>query len=91
VLPPGQRSAAYMDKVNRKLATTVEPGRGCALKGAAWMFGRWVEAGVLGQTDVEDALYAAVEQNGLSTTMASDQGWATSRWYWRRAAQTDRP
>jgi len=36
-----------------------------ALNGAAWTLGHWVAAGALDQREVEDALYAAGEQNGL--------------------------
>jgi hypothetical protein len=31
----------------------------------AWTLGRWVAASTLDQAEVEDALYAAAEQNGL--------------------------
>jgi hypothetical protein len=60
-------TALYLDGVIRKLAATVEPGRNRALNGAAWTLARWVAAGVLDQREVEDALYAATEANGLVT------------------------
>jgi hypothetical protein len=31
----------------------------------AWTLGRWVAAGALDQDEVEEALYAAAERNGL--------------------------
>jgi hypothetical protein len=40
---------------------------------------RWVAAGALDQAAVEDALYAAAEQNGLVADDGARQCWATIR------------
>ena len=50
-----------------------------ALNHAAWTLGRWIAAGTLEQTDVEDALYAAAEHNGLVADDGERQCWATIR------------
>ena len=56
-----------------------DSGRNAALNGAAWTLGHWVAAGALGQAAVEDALYAAAEQNGLVAEDGPRQCWATIR------------
>jgi hypothetical protein len=40
-------------------------GRNAALNHAAWTLGHWVAAGALEQAEVEEALFAAAERNGL--------------------------
>ena len=56
-------------------------GRNAALNHAAWTLGRWIAAGALEQRDVEDALYAAAEQNGLVSDPKDGprKTWATIR------------
>jgi hypothetical protein len=68
-----------MAQVIRNLATAAPGGRNNALNGAAWTLGGWIAAGALGQTDVEDALYAAAERNGLVGDDGERQTWATIR------------
>jgi hypothetical protein len=69
-----------MDKVVRNLARMApDSGRNVALNGAAWTLGHWVAAGALDQATVEDALYAAAEQNGLVADDGARQCWATIR------------
>jgi hypothetical protein len=48
---------------------------------AAWTLGRWIAAGALEQSEVEDALYAAAEQNGLVSDPKDGprKTWATIR------------
>jgi len=46
---------------------------------AAWTLGHWVAAGALDQREVEDALVAAAEQNGLVAADGARQCWATIR------------
>jgi hypothetical protein len=53
--------------------------RNAALNHAAWTLGRWVAAGALEQAEVEDALYAAAERNGLVADDGPRQCWATIR------------
>jgi hypothetical protein len=50
-----------------------------ALNRAAWTLGRWIAAGALEQTDVEDQLYAAAVLNGLVRDDSNRQCWATIR------------
>jgi hypothetical protein len=73
------RGEAYMEKVIDDLARTSPGGRNNALNHAAWTLGRWIAAGALEQTDVEDALYAAVTANGLAADDGERQCWATIR------------
>ena len=68
-----------MDGVIRNLETATRPGRNNALNHAAWTLGRWIAAGALEQTDVEDALYAAALANGLVADDGERQCWATIR------------
>jgi hypothetical protein len=68
-----------MDKVVDNLARATQPGRNAALNGAAWTLGHWVAAGALAQSEVEDALYAAAEANGLVADDGPRQCWATIR------------
>jgi hypothetical protein len=74
-----RRSQAYMQKVVDNLASAAPGRRNAALNGAAWTLGRWVAAGALEQADVEDALYAAAERNGLVADDGQRQTWATIR------------
>jgi hypothetical protein len=73
------RAAAYMARVIETLATAAPGGRNAALNHAAWTLGRWVAAGLLEQTVVEDELYAAGERNGLVADDGHRQVWATIR------------
>lgn len=75
----GRRGASYMATVIASLATAVPGGRNAALNRAAWTLGRWIAAGALEQTDVEDALYRAAEVNGLVADDGERQTWATIR------------
>jgi hypothetical protein len=68
-----------MDGVIRNLETATRPGRNTALNGAAWMLGRWIAAGALEQTEVEEALYGAAGANGLVADDGERQCWATIR------------
>jgi hypothetical protein len=68
-----------MDTVLRNLTGAAQPGRNVALNGAAWTLCHWVAAGALDQHQVEDALYAAAEQNGLVADDGPRQCWATIR------------
>jgi hypothetical protein len=75
-----RRAEAYMDGVVRNLARMApDSGRNAALNGAAWTLGHWVAAGAIDQAAVEDALYAAAEQNGLVADDGQRQCWATIR------------
>jgi hypothetical protein len=74
-----RRSEAYMASVIANLEGTPPGGRNAALNGAAWTLGRWIAAGALEQRDVEAALYAAAERNGLATDDGQRQTWATIR------------
>src|SRR5204863_10068808 len=70
----------YMDKAIRNVAGMArDSGRNAALNSAAWTLGHWVAAGALDQAAVEDALYAAVGQNGLMADDGPRQCWATIR------------
>jgi hypothetical protein len=69
-----------MEKVIRNVARMApDSGRNAALNGAAWTLGHWVAAGALDQAAVEDALFAAAEQNGLVADDGARQCWATIR------------
>ena len=70
-----------MAKVINELAKTPPGGRNGALNHAAWTLGRWIAAGALEQSEVEDALYAAAEQNGLVSNPKDGprKTWATIR------------
>jgi hypothetical protein len=46
---------------------------------AAWTLGHWIAASVLDQAEVEDALFAAAEANGLVAEDGPRQCWATIR------------
>ena len=48
-----------------RLASVAPGGRNAALNHAAWTLGHWVAAGALEQGEVEEALFAAAERNGL--------------------------
>lgn len=74
-----RRGEAYMDGVIRNLEIATRPGRNAALNGAAWTLGKWVAAGALEQSDVEDALHAAAVANGLVADDGDRQCWATIR------------
>jgi hypothetical protein len=75
-----ERNQAYMRKVTDNVAIMVpHSGRNAALNRAAWTLGRWVAAGMLEQTDVEDELYTAAEQNGLAKDDGPRRCWATIR------------
>jgi hypothetical protein len=74
-----RRGGAYMDSVITGLETTGPGGRNAALNGAAWTLGRWIAAGALEQSDVEEELYAAAEANGLVADDGDRQCWATIR------------
>jgi hypothetical protein len=74
-----RRGEDYMRGVIAKLAGIPTGGRNTALNGAAWTLGRWVAAGALAQSDVEDELYSAAERNGLVADDGDRQCWATIR------------
>jgi hypothetical protein len=75
-----RRGEAYMEGVVRNVARMApDSGRNAALNGAAWTLGHWIAAGALDQAAVEDALYAAAEQNGLVANDGARQCWATIR------------
>ncbi len=75
-----RRGEAYMDRVISNLASMEQnTGRNVALNKAASALGEWVAAGVLDVAQVEDALYAAAEQNGLVADDSQRQCWATIR------------
>jgi hypothetical protein len=74
-----RRSEAYMAQVLDNLASVQPGGRNAALNHAAWTLGHWVAAGALEQGEVEDALYAAAERNGLLADDGPRQTWATIR------------
>ena len=54
-------------------------GRNTALNAAAFTLGRWIAAGALEQSTVEDALYAAAERNELVNDDGQRRCWATIR------------
>jgi hypothetical protein len=54
-------------------------GRNVALNGAAYTLSRWIAAGLLEQDEVEDALFAAAQRNGLLAEDGERQTWATIR------------
>ncbi len=68
-----------MNRVIASLKATVPGGRNDALNRAAWTLGRWIAAGALEQTEVEDELYAAAAVNGLVADDGERQCWATIR------------
>lgn len=68
-----------MATVIRNLSTAQAGGRNAALNQAAWSLGRWVAAGALDQSAVEDQLYVAAQQNGLVEDDGERQTWATIR------------
>jgi hypothetical protein len=74
-----RRAADYLARVIRTVAAQQEPGRNTALNHAAWTLGHWVAAGALAQGEVEDALYAAADANGLVADDGPRQCWATIR------------
>jgi hypothetical protein len=74
-----RRGEAYMAQVLDNLASVPLGGRNAALNHAAWTLGRWIAAGALEQVDVEDALYAAAEHNGLVADDGQRRVWATIR------------
>ena len=75
-----RRGEAYMDKVIDNLAAMApNTGRNVALNKAASTLGEWVAAGVLDLAQVEDALYAAAQANGLVAEDGQRQCWATIR------------
>jgi hypothetical protein len=74
-----RRGEAYMTHVLNNLISVGPGGRNAALNGAAWTLGRWVAAGALEQSEVEDGLYDAAERNGLVADDGQRQTWATIR------------
>jgi hypothetical protein len=74
-----RRGAAYMAQVLDSLTRVAPGGRNAALNRAAWALGRWVAAGALDQTEVEDGLFNAVERNGLVADDGERQTWSTIR------------
>ena len=76
-----RQAATYMRKVITGLETTPAGGRNDALNHAAWTLGHWVAAGALEQTEVEEALFAAAERNGLVSDPKDGprKTWATIR------------
>ena len=74
-----RRGEAYLTKLIDELARVPAGGRNAALNKTAWKLGQWVAAGALEQAEVEDALYAAAEQNGLVADDGQRQCWATIR------------
>ena len=74
------RNQAYLRKVVDNLARMApDSGRNDALNRAAWTLGHWVAAGALDQGEVEDALFAAAQQNGLAADDGERRCWATIR------------
>ena len=53
-----RRGQAYSTKLIDALARVPVGGRNAALNKTAWTLGKWVAAGALSQSDIEDALYA---------------------------------
>ena len=74
-----RRGEAYMAGVLANLEHTVPGGRNTTLNAAVFTLGRWIAAGRLEQTVVENALYAAAERNGLVADDGHRQCWATIR------------
>ena len=70
-----------MEKVIDELAKAPPGSRNNALNHAAWTLGHWVAAGALEQGEVEDALFAAAERNGLVSDPRDGprKTWATIR------------
>jgi hypothetical protein len=74
------RGAGAASRTRRSHAhQKTRPGWNNALNHAAWTLGRWIAAGALEQSDVEEALYAAAVQNGLVADDGERQCWATIR------------
>jgi hypothetical protein len=69
-----RHAADYLARVIRTVAGQQAPGRNNLLNHAAWTLGHWVAAGALAQGEVEDALYAAAEANGLVADVGSQAG-----------------
>jgi len=61
------------------LAAVPLGGRNAALNQAAWSLGRWIAAGALEQTEVEEQLYGAAQRNGLPSDDGERHTWATIR------------
>jgi hypothetical protein len=74
-----QRAERYLTSVIANLASAKPGGLNTALNQAAWTLGRWVAVDALHQSDVEDHLYAAAQQNGLVADDGARQTWATIR------------
>ena len=76
-----RRGEAYLTKLIDELARVPAGGRNAALNKTAWKLGQWVAAGALEQAEVEDALYAAAEANGLVSDPKDGprKTWATIR------------
>jgi hypothetical protein len=74
-----RRGEGYMDSVIASLEAAMPGGRNAALNRAAWTLGRWVAAGALEQSEVEDELYAAAAANGIVAAYGDRQYWATIR------------
>jgi hypothetical protein len=74
-----RRGEAYLSKLMDELARMPAGGRNAALNKTAWKLGQWVAAGALYQGEVEAALYAAAETNGLVADDGQRQCWATIR------------
>jgi hypothetical protein len=74
-----QRGEAYMAQVLDNLTSVAPGGRNTALNHAAWTLGRWIAAGALEQSDVENGLYTAAERNGLVADDGERQTWSTIR------------
>jgi hypothetical protein len=68
-----------MTQVLDNLASVAHGGRNDALNHAAWTLGRWVAAGALERSAVEDGLYAAAERNGVVADDGERQTWSTIR------------
>lgn len=82
-----RRGEAYLSKLMDELARMPAGGRNAALNKTAWKLGQWVAAGALYQGEVEDALYAAAETNGLVADDGQRQCWATIRSGWAPACR----
>jgi hypothetical protein len=74
-----RRGDAYTDNVIVDLEGVPPGGRNNALNHAAWTLARWIAAGALKQSDIEDALYSAAVRNGLLADDGQRQCWATIR------------
>jgi hypothetical protein len=74
-----RRAEAYMAQVLENLAKVAPGGRNATLNHAAWTLGRWIAAGALDQSNVEDGLYSAAQRNGVIADDGERQTWATIR------------